>query len=129
MALPLPATRSRGSKTMATNPRFPSLYLCALLAVLAAAFGADPIALADIVTLGSVNPIPPSNGGSFPNTSWVVGDDDAASTDIRAFVSMDDGTNLTYSTLIVGDEEGFFGDVNILGNFLAGQNTTLTLGG
>src|SRR5262245_36181806 len=99
---------------MANIPRSSFLRSCAALAVLAAVIGANSTARADIVSYGSVNPIPPSAGGSFPNTNWVVGDDDAASTDIRAVVSMDDGTTLTYFTLIVGDEEGFFGDVNIV---------------
>jgi T5SS/PEP-CTERM-associated repeat protein len=86
---------------------------------------ADPAA-ASVTSIGSVNPVPPTGGGTF-TTSWVVGDQQAANPDTRAWVNITDGTPLEYGSLVIGDEELFQGTVNVVGDFLAGKNTTLTL--
>jgi T5SS/PEP-CTERM-associated repeat protein len=83
---------------------------------------------ANVTSIGSVNPVPPAGGGSFPGV-WVVGDDQAANPDTRAWALLDDGTSLQYATMIVGDEEDFSGEVTVLGDFLGGLNTLLTLTG
>jgi T5SS/PEP-CTERM-associated repeat protein len=83
-------------------------------------------AAANVTTVGSVNPVPPSGGGTFSGT-WTVGDEDATNTDIRAWAQINNGTSLQYSALVIGDEEGYQGEVNVLGNYLTGVNTTLTL--
>ena len=75
--------------------------------------------------VGSVNPDPPANGGTFAtNTTLAVGDgNDPNSNDIRAWLRIDDGTLLQYGRLVVGDEEDYFGEVHVVGDFLAGKNT------
>ncbi len=81
---------------------------------------------ASVTSIGSVNPVPPAVGGSF-SSAWAVGDQDATNADSRAWVSITNGTLLQYSSLIIGDEEDYLGVVNVEGDFLAGQNTALTL--
>jgi T5SS/PEP-CTERM-associated repeat protein len=84
-------------------------------------------ATADVVTVGVVAPVPPSNGGTFTSQLIVGEGDDDTSNDIWGWVSVDDGTLLQYGSLIVGDELGYFGEINVSGNFLAGVNTQLNL--
>jgi T5SS/PEP-CTERM-associated repeat protein len=82
-------------------------------------------ALADVFSVGSVNPVPPAAGGVFSTASQLlVGDQNATNNaDTRAFVSVDDGTLLQYGQLIVGNDEYFLGEVVVDGDFLAGENT------
>lgn len=96
-----------------------------LTAVLSLRLLVEPAA-ADVTSLGSVNPVPPTAGGTF-TTTWVVGDEQASDSDFRAWVNIDDGTSLQYGSLIIGDEEEFIGEVNVSGDWLSGVNTLLTL--
>lgn len=84
---------------------------------------------ADVVTVGAVNPIPPAGGGTF-NTQLIVGDGtDETSNNIWGTVSVDDGTLLQYGTLILGDNEGFFGDVSVTGLPFGSPVTQFNLSG
>jgi T5SS/PEP-CTERM-associated repeat protein len=83
---------------------------------------------AAVTPLGAVNPAPPVGGGVFSG-QLVVGDDQSSNNDIRGWLRVDQGTLLQYGTLIIGDEEDFFGEVNVQGNFIAGQNTQFNLSG
>lgn len=90
----------------------------------------SPLAAA-IRSVGSVNPVPPAAGGTFTG-QLVVGDEQAASNDIRAWLQIDAGSILQYGTLIVGDEgdlsddEVFYGEFNIIGNFPGQLNDPYT---
>jgi hypothetical protein len=82
-------------------------------------------ASAAVVSVGSVAPIPPTNGGTFPTPSELTvgeGTDDTEN-DIWGYVSLNGGTLLQYGSLIIGEQDGYFGQVNVDGNFLAGQIT------
>ncbi len=107
-------------KLLFIPPRF-----AALAAVVLSSCIVGP-AQAAVTSIGSVNPVPPVGGGTF-SSNLVVGDDQAASADTRAWLNIDGGTTLQYNTLIVGDEEEFVGIVNVLGNFLGGVNTSFNL--
>jgi T5SS/PEP-CTERM-associated repeat protein len=85
----------------------------------------SPAAQAAVKSVGSINPVPPGGGGTF-TTQLVVGDDQAVSPDNRAWLQIDNGTSLQYGNLIVGDEETFVGEVNVLGNFLGPQGSPYT---
>jgi len=84
---------------------------------------------ADVVSVGAVTPDPLPPGPS--NTQLIVGAGTNSSTtgDLWGYVSVDDGTLLQYGTMIVGNNEGFFGQVDVSGNFLAGQDTKLYFSG
>jgi len=84
------------------------------------------LAAASVTSVGSVNPVPPASGGTFSG-SWVVGDQQASNSDIRAWVQINNGTTLQYSTMVIGDEEGYFGEVNVIGNFPTGTSSQLNL--
>ncbi len=82
---------------------------------------------AAVTTVGAVTPIPPAGGGTS-NAQWIVGSGTVnTGTDIWGWSSIDGGTLLQYGTLIVGNNEGFFGQVDVSGDFLAGMNTKLNL--
>ncbi|MEX2091072.1 MAG: hypothetical protein WD971_00265, partial [Pirellulales bacterium] len=82
---------------------------------------------ADVMTVGVVDPIPPAGGGVF-TSQLIVGDGtDDTGNDIWGWASVDDGTVLQYGSLIVGDNEGYFGEINVSGDFLGGVNTQLNL--
>jgi len=103
----------------------------ALFAVLAALYPAGHL-FADVLTVGEVTPVPPADGGTF-NTELIVGGTDntgnngSDSNEIWGLVSIDDGTVLQYGSLIVGHNAGYFGQLDITGNFLAGKVTQLNL--
>ena len=109
-----------------------STYLrCTALAAFLAAIATVRIAEAAVSFVGSVNPDPPANGGTFAtNTTLAIGDgNDSNSNDIRAWLRIDDGTLLQYGRLIVGDEEDYLGEAHVLGDFLAGKNTQFNFSG
>ena len=106
--------------------RFAEARFAALVAVSVLLCPAGRLA-ADVVTVGAVTPIPPVGGGTSTAQLIVGAGTDETSNDIWGWVSVDDGTLLQYGTLIVGDNEGFFGEINVSGNFLAGVNTKLNV--
>ena len=83
---------------------------------------------ASVTSLGSVSPVPPSGGGVFSG-QLVVGDDQAPGSDLHAQVQINQGTALQYGTLIIGDEDSLFGDVNVVADFLNGLNSQFNLSG
>ena len=82
---------------------------------------------ADVTTVGVVSPVPPAGGGVFSSsTHLLVGTgSNENGTDIWGWLSIDDGTLLQYGQLIVGDDLGYFGQVDVTGDFLAGARTQL----
>lgn len=84
-----------------------------------------------VKSVGSINPVPPAAGGTF-TSQLVVGDEQAVSADIRAWLQIDAGSILQYGTLIVGDEgdlndpEVYYGEVNVIGNFPGQLNDPYT---
>lgn len=102
-----------------------------ILLVGIAAAGVVCPARAAIKSIGSVNPVPPAAGGTF-TSQLVVGDEQATSPDIRAWVQIDNGSVLQYGSLIVGDEgdlndpDVFYGELNIVGNFPGQLNDPFT---
>jgi T5SS/PEP-CTERM-associated repeat protein len=117
---------------MSTCPSLSSLArYSALIALLAVLYPADPL-LADVLTVGEVTPVPPENGGTS-NSQLVVGGtangsiNGSNSNEIWGLVSIDDGTVLQYSSLIVGYNSGYFGQLDVTGDFLAGKVTQLNL--
>jgi T5SS/PEP-CTERM-associated repeat protein len=128
------ASQSRGSRIMfdrrtqlAAARTAVSLAILSL-AILATLFGAEPAA-ADVTTVGVVAPIPPVNGGTSSGQLIVGNGTDEDSNDLWGWVDIDGGTLLQYGSVILGDNEGFFGQVNISGNFLGGQITQFNLTG
>jgi T5SS/PEP-CTERM-associated repeat protein len=106
--------------------QFGRVQFVALLAVATLLCPASRLA-ADVVSVGAVAPVPPAAGGTS-NSQLVVGaGSDETSNDIAGWVSVDSGTLLQYGSLVVGDNDGFFGQVDVSGNFLAGANTKLNL--
>ncbi len=102
---------------------FPTRYAVSFAIFLILPWG--PVANADVFTVGAVSPVPPVAGGvfsSFTELSVGTGNDNTEN-NIWGFVSVDDGTLLQYGRLIVGDEDGFFGNVGLTGNFLTGVIT------
>jgi T5SS/PEP-CTERM-associated repeat protein len=84
-------------------------------------------ALAAVVTVGEVSPIPPSAGGTF-NTQLIVGDGTEEETnDIWGTVSINGGTTLQYATVILGDNQGFFGELTVSGGTLGGPISQFNL--
>ena len=81
--------------------------------------------IADVVTVGAVSPIPPAAGGTSSAQLIVGNGTDDTSNNIWGLVSVDDGTLLQYGSLIVGDNENFYGEVNVAGNFQGGPITQL----
>ena len=110
---------------MFAQPIIRAIARCAPIAAFCFALCLASRATAAVKAIGSVNPVPPTVGGIFV-TPWIVGDDQAADADLRAWATIDAGTALQYGSLIVGDEQGFVGVVNLLGDFLNGINTKLT---
>lgn len=108
-----------------SKPRTAARY--AVFVAVALSLGLSGRATASVTSLGSVNPVPPAAGGTFTTTNWVVGDQQASNPDIRAWVQINNGTSLEYATMIIGDEEAFTGQVNVIGDFVGGANTKLTL--
>lgn len=86
---------------------------------------------ADVLSVGAVTPVPPTNGGVFSSgTQLLVGEgDDDTEGEIWGYVSIDDGTLLQYGSLIVGDEDGYFGQVDVNSNFFAGQRSQFNFSG
>jgi T5SS/PEP-CTERM-associated repeat protein len=88
-------------------------------------------AQAAVRSAGSINPVPPSSGGTFTGP-LVVGDAQAANKDIRALLRIDNGSVLQYGSLVIGDEgdqddpDVYFGEVNVLGNFPGTLNDPYT---
>lgn len=82
-------------------------------------------ATAGVTTVGAVSPVPPPAGGTFTSQLVVGAGSDDTSNDIFGWVSVDNGTTLQYGSLVVGDNDGFFGEVDVSGNFLGGINTKL----
>jgi T5SS/PEP-CTERM-associated repeat protein len=81
------------------------------------------VARAEVLSIGAVSPVPPVGGGTFSSSTQLLigeGDDDTEG-DIWGYVSINNGTLLQYGSLIVGDEDGYFGQVNVSSNFFAGQ--------
>lgn len=115
------ATRFHLSTSVNARLSLAWISLAATLAILAL----TTCARAAVVSVGSVDPIPPTNGGTFPNSSELTvgeGTDDTEN-DIWGYVSLNGGTLLQYGSLIIGEQDGYFGQVNVDGNFLAGQIT------
>lgn len=82
---------------------------------------------AGVVTYGTVSPTPPAAGG-VSNSQLTVGDGtDQSSNNIWGIVSINDGTLLQYGSVVLGDEEGFFGEVNVTGTQLGGTVTRFNL--
>ena len=82
---------------------------------------------ADVVTVGVVSPVPPPGGGTSSAQLIVGNGSDDDSNDIWGLVFIDDGTLLQYGSLIVGNNFGYFGEVDVTGNFQAGAITQLNL--
>ncbi len=99
--------------------------LAALLAVLCPA---DRLA-ADVVSVGAVTPDPIPVGGGVYSTQLIVGNgtNSTVTNDIWGLVSIDDGTLLQYGSLIAGYYPGYFGEVDVTGDFLAGKITQFNL--
>ena len=111
--------------------RFTLSRFAALVAIVVLLFPTGRVA-ADVVSVGAVTApvLPLPFGGGTSTGQLVVGSGtDDTSNDIWGWVSVDDGTLLQYGTLVVGDNEGFFGQINVSGNFLAGANTKLNFSG
>ena len=99
--------------------RFSRARFVALVALFVALCPADRIR-AGVTTSGVVTPIPPANGGTATTQLIVGAGTDDSSNNIWGWVSVNNGTLLQYGSLIVGDNEGFFGEVNVFGKFCAG---------
>jgi T5SS/PEP-CTERM-associated repeat protein len=67
------------------------------------------------------------NGGTSSGQLIVGNGTDDTSNNIFGWVSIDEGTLLQYGSLVLGDNEGFFGEVNVEGNFFGGPFTQLNL--
>jgi len=106
------------------NGRMPVTALLVALASLC------PVRLfADVVTIGAVTPVPPSGGGTS-TAQLIVGDGtDDTSNNIWGWVSVGNGTLLQYGSLIVADNENFFGEVNVTSNYLNGVISQLNFSG
>lgn len=86
-------------------------------------------ATAAVVTNGVVTPIPPSAGGTF-TTQLIVGNGTNEETnDIWGTVSISGGTTLQYGTTILGDNQGFFGELTVSGGTLGGSISQFNLSG
>jgi T5SS/PEP-CTERM-associated repeat protein len=107
---------------------FRPLRFIALVALLVAIVAAG-IAPAAVTTTGEVTPIPPANGGTASTQLIVGAGTDDTSTDLWGWVTINNGTALQYGTLIAGDNEGFFGEINVLGSSTPGSNARFTLSG
>lgn len=102
-------------------------HRCKLFAALAfIAFGA-PLSdsLAAVTFFGSVDPEPPGDGDVESTLS--VGTSAAANNDFRGYVRIDDGDQIEYDSLIVGDDEEFRGEVIISGLLAPGRQSRLTV--
>lgn len=110
----------------ACPPLFAGARSAALVAILALLCPVGPL-VADVVTVGVVAPVPPSAGGTSSAQLIVGNGNNSDSNDIWGLVSIDDGTLLQYGSLIVGNNAGYFGEVDVTGNFLAGAITQLNL--
>lgn len=100
----------------------------ALLAIVAASCLAHRAAAA-VVTTGVVSPIPPSAGGTF-TTQLIVGNGTNEQTnDIWGTVGIDGGTTLQYGSVILGDNQGFFGELTVSGGTLGGPISQFNISG
>jgi T5SS/PEP-CTERM-associated repeat protein len=112
--------------SLSSHARFSALI--ALLALLCPA----KLLVAEVLTVGEVTPVPPTIGGTFSSQLVVGGtangnSNGSDSNEIWGLVSIDDGTILQYGSLIVGYDPGYFGQLDVTGDFLAGKVTQLNL--
>ncbi|MEM6798591.1 MAG: dockerin type I domain-containing protein [Planctomycetota bacterium] len=104
-----PRLRPHAMKTPTRPRRYGSLL--AIVGVACLAFACSS-ASAAINSFGSVNPSPPTTSGS----DLIVGDEEATSNSPLGYVGVDDGTDLTYDRLVIGDEADYIGDVVVTGS-------------
>ncbi|MGD9632284.1 MAG: PEP-CTERM sorting domain-containing protein [Pirellulales bacterium] len=102
--------------------------------VVALAAGIAAICLAqgvsgDVVTTGVVSPIPPSGGGTFTTQLTVGNGTNEESNDIWGVVDIDGGTLLQYGSVILGDNQGFFGELTVSGGTLGGPISQFNISG
>jgi T5SS/PEP-CTERM-associated repeat protein len=83
------------------------------------------LSVADVTFFGSVDPEPPGDGDVESTLTVGLADDDDP--DLRGYVSIDGGTTLEYDGLIVGDDEGYHGQMIISGTLTPGGQTSLAL--
>lgn len=108
---------------------FPSPSRVALLAVLVATACFAHRAAAAVVTNGAVSPIPPAAGGTF-TTQLIVGNGTNPETNnIWGTVAINGGTALQYSSVILGNNQGFFGEITVTGGTLGGSISQFNLSG
>ena len=80
---------------------------------------------AAVTFFGSVSPDPPGNGDV--ESALIVGLDGANDPDPRGYVRIDGGDQIEYDSLIIGDDEGYRGEVLITGSLEPGRQSRLTL--
>lgn len=86
---------------------------CLLLATLLVATLSQ--AEAAVSASGSVSPIPPITGGSFPSTTLTVGDEDATNPSLIGELTVNGGTQLLYDRLVLGNEAEYLGFATVTG--------------
>jgi len=101
----------------------------AVFALLFAAACAAQQAAADVVTTGVVSPVPPAAGGSSSGQLIVGNGTNEESNDIWGTVDIDGGTTLQYGSVILGDNQGFFGEVTVSGGTLGGPISQFNISG
>ncbi len=100
----------------------------ALVAIVAVLIPTGRVA-ADVVTVGVVSPVPPTGGGVSTSQLIVGNGTNEEVNDIWGAVDINGGTLLQYGSVILGDNEGFFGEVSVSGGSLGSPITQFNLSG
>lgn len=91
--------------------------------------GATAHTVAAVVTTGVVSPIPPSAGGTFTSQLIVGNGTNPQSNEIWGAVDINSGTTLQYSSVILGNNQGFFGELTVSGGTLGGPISQFNISG